>query len=73
VAKLYLSNSRARAKQVLLSYPDMEVTETGLKTGARLKFVFKVQTRAKMGPNNRLQGHASKHIRQSIALTMANP
>ena len=55
---------RGRAKQVLLSHPDMEVTETGLKTGARLwlshkaaetqarlRFVLKVQTRGKMGPN----------------------
>ena len=43
---------RGRAKQVLLSHPDMEVTETGLKTQARLRFVLKAQTRAKMGPNN---------------------
>ena len=55
---------RGRAKQVLLSHPNMEVTETGLKTRARLRlshkaaetrarlgFVLKAQTRAKMGPN----------------------
>ena len=55
---------RGRAKQVLLSHPDMEVTETGLKTQARLRlshkatetrarlrFVLKAQTRTKMGPN----------------------
>jgi hypothetical protein len=42
---------KGRAKQVLLSYPDSEVTETGLKTRARLRFVLKAQTRAKMGPN----------------------
>jgi hypothetical protein len=29
----------------------MEVTEIGLKTRARLGFVFKAQTRAKIGPN----------------------
>ena len=53
---------RGRAKQVLLSHPDREVTETGLKTRARLRlshkatktlarlrFVLKAQTRAKMG------------------------
>ena len=38
---------RGRAKQVLLSHPDTEVTETGLKTRARLGFVLK----AKIGPN----------------------
>ena len=55
---------RVRAKQVFLSLPDTEVTETGLKTQARLRlshraaetrarlrFVLKAQTRAKMGPN----------------------
>jgi hypothetical protein len=54
---------RGRAKQDLLSHLDMEVTETGLKTRARLRlshkaaetrarlgFVFKAQTRAKWGP-----------------------
>ena len=40
---------RSRAKQVLLSHPNMEVTETGLKTQARLGFVPKAQTRSKMG------------------------
>ena len=53
--KLYISNNGAetvRAKQVLMSHPDKEVTETGLKTGASLGFVLKAQTRAKMGPNN---------------------
>jgi hypothetical protein len=29
----------------------MEVTETGLKTRVRLRFVLKAQIRAKMGPN----------------------
>jgi hypothetical protein len=56
---------RGRAKQVLLSHPDMEVTETGLKTWARLRlshkasetwarlgFVLKAQTRAKMELNS---------------------
>ena len=43
---------RGRAKQVLLSHPNTEVTETGLKIGARLRFVLKAQTRAKMGPNS---------------------
>jgi hypothetical protein len=42
---------RGRAKQVLLSHPDMEVTETGLKPRVRLGFVLKAQTRTKMGPN----------------------
>ena len=55
---------RGRAKQILLTHPGMEVTETGLKTQARLKlshkatetqarlrFVLKVQTWAKMGLN----------------------
>jgi hypothetical protein len=40
---------RGRARQVLLSLPDTEVTETGLKTQARIGFVLKAQTRAKMG------------------------
>ena len=38
---------RGRAKQVLLSHPNMEVTETGHKTQARLWFVLKAQTRTK--------------------------
>jgi hypothetical protein len=38
---------RDRAKQVLLSHPDTEVTETGLRTQARLWFVLKAQTRTK--------------------------
>ena len=38
---------RGRAKQVLLSHPDKEVTEKGLKTQARLWFVLKAQTRTK--------------------------
>ena len=42
---------RGRAKQVMLSHPDMEVTETGLQIRARLWFVLKAQTRAKMGPS----------------------
>jgi hypothetical protein len=56
---------RGKAKQVLLSHPDMEVTETGFKTQARLRlspnkatetrarlgFVLKAQTRTKMGHN----------------------
>jgi hypothetical protein len=42
---------RERAKQVLLSHPDMEMTETGLKTRARLQFVLKAQNRAKTGSN----------------------
>jgi len=42
---------RGRAKQVLLSHPDKEVTEKGLKTQARLGFVLKAQTRAKMEHN----------------------
>jgi hypothetical protein len=42
---------RGRDKQVLLSHPNTEVTETGLKTLARLGFVLRAQTRAKMGPN----------------------
>ena len=29
----------------------MEVTETGLKTQSRLRFVLKAQTRTQMGPN----------------------
>jgi hypothetical protein len=44
---------RGRAKQVLLSHPNMEVTETGLKTQVRLGFVLKAQTRVKLGPNPR--------------------
>ena len=43
---------RSRAKQVLLSHSDTEVTETGHKTRARLRYVFNTQTRAKMGPPN---------------------
>ena len=39
--------TEAEPKQVLLSHPDMEVTETGLKTQARLWFVLKAQTRTK--------------------------
>ena len=42
---------RGRTKHVLLSHLDREVTETGLKTQARLRFVLKAQTRAKMGTN----------------------
>jgi hypothetical protein len=55
---------RGGAKQVLLSHPDKEVTETGHKTRARLRlsheatetrgrlrFVLKAQTRTKIGPN----------------------
>ena len=42
---------RSRAKQVLLSHTNKEVTETGLKTQARLGFVPKAQNRAKMWPN----------------------
>jgi hypothetical protein len=42
---------KGRAKQFLLSHPNTEVTETGLKTPARLGFVLKAQTRAKMGHN----------------------
>ena len=42
---------RGRAKQVLLSHPNKEVTETSLKTWARLGFVLRAQTRTKMGPN----------------------
>ena len=42
---------RGRAKQVLLSHPDTEVTETGLRTQARLRLSHKAQTRAKMGHN----------------------
>ena len=45
---------RGRAKQVLLSHPNTEVTETCLKTSARLGFVLKAQTRAKMGPNRKI-------------------
>ena len=41
MAKLYISNGgraeAGRAKQVFLSHPDTEVTETGLKTQVRLK------------------------------------
>ena len=44
--------ARGRAKQGLLNHPDAEVTETGLKTRARLGFILKAQTRAKMGLNN---------------------
>jgi hypothetical protein len=43
---------RGRAKQVLLSHPNTEVTETGLKTQTRLRFILKAQTRTKMGLNN---------------------
>ena len=51
---------RGRAKQVLLSHPDREVTKTGLKTQARLRLSqrlqklepgLKAQARAKMEPN----------------------
>jgi hypothetical protein len=42
---------KGRAKQVLLSHHNTEVTELGLKTGVRLRFVLKAQTRAKMEPN----------------------
>ena len=56
---------RGRTKHVLLSHLDREVTETGLKTQARLRlsphkaaetrarlgFVLKAQTRTKMGHN----------------------
>ena len=50
MAKLYI-RVEAGPKQVLLSHPDMEVTETGLQTGTRLGFVLKTQIKAKMGPN----------------------
>ena len=53
---------RGRAKQVLLSHPNTEVTETGLKTQVRLGFVLKAQTRAKMGPN--LEGGRKKRGNQ---------
>ena len=62
MAKLYISNGRAEAGPNSHSYT--EVTETGLKTRARLRlshkatktlarlrFVLKAQTRAKMGSN----------------------
>ena len=55
---------RGRVKQVVLSHPGTEVTAAELKTRARLRlshkatetrarlrFVLKAQTRAKMGPN----------------------
>ena len=55
---------RGRAKHVLLNHLDTEVTETGLKTRARLRLsqeaadtqarlgcVLKAQTRAKIEPN----------------------
>jgi hypothetical protein len=48
---------RDRAKQALLSHRDMEVTETGLKTGARLRLSHKklepgsdLSSRPKPGP-----------------------
>ena len=44
------------AKKGLLSHPDMEVTETSLKTRASLRFVLKVQTRVKMEPNTAMDG-----------------
>jgi hypothetical protein len=55
MAKLYISKrQRQRQGQTgLLSHPDTEVTEIGLKTGARLGFVLKAQTRAKMGVQTR--------------------
>ena len=34
---------RGRAKQVLLSHPNTEVTETGLKTRARLRHTYKAE------------------------------
>ena len=52
MAKLYVSNGRAEAGlKSFAESPDSEVIETGLKTRARLGFVFKAQTRAKMGLN----------------------
>jgi hypothetical protein len=50
MAKFYIS--RGRAKQVFWNHLDTEMTEIGLKTRARLRFVLKAQTRAIMGPNN---------------------
>jgi hypothetical protein len=38
----------------------MEVIETGLKTQAKLEFVLKAQTRAKMGPNSSLLSFSLK-------------
>ena len=52
---------RGRAKQVLLSHPNTEVTETGLKTQARLGFVLKAQTRVKLGPNTHECTHMCTH------------
>ena len=34
---------RGRAKQVLLSHTDTEVTETGLKTRARLRLTYEAE------------------------------
>ena len=58
---------RDRDKQILLSHPNTEVTETALKrlshkaaeNRARLGFVLKAQTRTKMGPTKILHCQVS--------------